>query len=199
MGDSKGLVFLLIVALHPVTAIAGDSAETTAAFSVLSRQDKLEFIPCDSCHQYMESSPTPRLLPEAPHFPELKHGSADIWCTTCHTLENREQLRLLSGGLVAFDKAYLVCGQCHNKAYQDWQYGAHGKRVTTWQGERQIYNCTECHNPHVNPGIQQRHPMSPPGIRTRQTPQHQKRAQHRHRHAWQDDSASGNEVSNVAQ
>jgi hypothetical protein len=195
---SKGLVSLLIVALIPITAIAENSTVAGPAFSVLSRQEKLEFFPCDNCHQYMETNPTPRVLTEAPHFPELKHGNADIWCTTCHTLENREQLRLLSGELVDFDKAYLVCGQCHRAAYLDWQYGAHGKRVKMWRGERQIYNCAECHNPHVNPGIQQRHPVSPPGVRAQQPPQHQQRAQHRHRHAWHADSPSGSEASNVA-
>ena len=193
------LVFLLIGALFPLTAIAENSVKSDPVFSVLSRQDKYEFFPCDSCHQYMESSPTPRLLPEAPHFPELKHGNADIWCTTCHTLENREQLRLLSGELVEFDKAYLVCAQCHNNAFQDWRFGAHGKRVQKWQGERQIYNCAECHNPHVNPGIQPRQPISPPGIRAQQEAQHHKRVQHRHRHAWHGDTPSGSEASNVAQ
>jgi Zn finger protein HypA/HybF involved in hydrogenase expression len=196
---SKGLVFLLIVALFPITAIAENSVESGPEFNVLSRQDKFEYFPCDSCHQYMETDPTPRRLPEAPHFPELKHGNADIWCTTCHTLEKRERLRLFSGELVEFDKAYLVCGQCHNNAYQDWRFGAHGKRIKKWQGERQIYNCAECHNPHVNPGIQQRPPLSPPGVRAQQAPQHQKRAQFRHRNTWHGDTPSGSEASNVTQ
>lgn len=199
MNYRKGLVFLLIVALLPIAAIAENSAVTGPAFSVLSRRDKLEFFPCDSCHQYMGTDPTPRVLTEAPHFPELKHGNADIWCTTCHTLENREQLRLFSGELVAFDKAYLVCGQCHRSAYQDWRFGAHGKRVKKWQGERQILNCAECHNPHLNPGIQQRHPMPPPAVRVQQAHQHQKRAQHKHRQLWQGDPPAGSEASNVSQ
>ncbi len=186
------------MALLPVIAIGENSAITDPSFSVLSRQDKFEFFPCGDCHNYIESSPTPRHLPEAPHFPELKHGNADIWCTTCHTLDNRERLRLLSGKLVEFDKAYLVCGQCHENAYQDWRFGAHGKRVNKWQGERQIFNCAECHNPHVNPGIKPRQPMPPPGVRAQQTHQHQKRAQHKERHTWQGDSLTGNEASNVS-
>lgn len=195
----KELVFLLCLALFPIAAIAEDDGKTTPVFSVLSRQHKLEFLPCDSCHQYMESSPTPRPLPEAPHFPELKHGNANIWCTTCHNLDNRERLRLLSGALVDFDKAYLVCGQCHNKAYEDWRFGAHGKRVKMWRGKREIYNCTECHNPHINPGIQPRQPMSPPGMRAGHSLQHQERVQQRHRHAWQGNSSPATEVSNAAQ
>lgn len=183
------MVFLLCMALFPAIAITEEGARPPSAFTVLSRENKLEFLPCDSCHQYMESSPTPRLLPEAPHFPELKHGKADIWCTTCHVLDNREKLRLLSGKLVSFDQAYLVCGQCHAAAYQDWQYGAHGKRVKSWRGERQIYTCAECHNPHVNPGIQPRQPMPPPGLR----------AQHRHRNAWQVAPATGSEAPDAAQ
>ena len=199
MKYSKGLVSLLLVALIPITALAENSTVAGPVFSVLSRQEKLEFFPCDNCHQYMETNPTPRVLTEAPHFPELKHGNADIWCTTCHNLDNRERLRLLSGELLDFDKAYLVCSQCHNKAYEDWRFGAHGKRVKMWLGERQIYNCTQCHNPHINPGIQPRQPQSPPGVRAEQAPRHQKRAQQRHRHAWQDNSPSATEVFNVAQ
>ena len=183
----KGLVFLLSMALFPMTAITEESAGPPSTFTVLSRQDKLEFFPCDSCHQYMETNPTPRILTEAPHFPELNHGKADIWCTTCHTLDNREKLRLLSGELVTFEQAYRICGQCHATTYRDWQYGAHGKRVKRWHGERQIYNCAECHNPHVNPGIQPRQPMPPPGVR----------AQHRHRHAWHDAPPTGSEAPDV--
>jgi hypothetical protein len=39
--------------------------------------------------------------------------------------------------------------------------------------------------------------LSPPGIRAQQEAQHRKRVQHRHRHAWHGESASGSEVSNV--
>jgi hypothetical protein len=49
-----------------------------------------------------------------------------------------------------FNDAYLVCGQCHYQPQKDWYYGGHGKRAEArWQGERTIYNCTHCHNPHA--------------------------------------------------
>jgi hypothetical protein len=88
-----------------------------------------------------------------------------MWCTTCHSLNNREKLRTLSGRELDIDQGYLICGQCHNQAYEDWRYGAHGKRYKRWRGGREIQSCMSCHNPHVGPGIAPRKPLPPPGVR----------------------------------
>lgn len=187
MTDARTLLFLLTLVAWPVAGTAEQVIEVVVdaelPFKVVSRADEFEFFPCNECHEDMEPDPTPRELTEAPHFPELQHGEADIWCTTCHSLDKREYLRTLSGKLVEFDMAYLVCAQCHNPAYEDWRYGAHGKRVKQWRGGRQVFNCTSCHNPHMDPGIEARKPKPPPGVRAGL--QRRERARHRGHRFWQ--------------
>ena len=48
----------------------------------------------------------------------------------------------------------------------DPQPGArgHGKRAGSWQGQRQVYDCIHCHNPH-QPALLPREPMAPPPVR----------------------------------
>ena len=41
---------------------------------------------------------------------------------------------------------------------------AHGKRADSWQGERTVYGCTHCHDPH-NPALAPRAPQPPPPVR----------------------------------
>lgn len=185
MIDGRIAVLLLCVTALPVTGVSGSPAgnvDVDLPFEVVSRADDFEFFPCDGCHEEMEPDPTPRELTEAPHFPELNHGDADIWCTTCHMLDDREYLHTLSGKRVGFDQAYLVCAQCHIGAYRDWRYGAHGKRVKRWRGGRQVFNCTGCHDPHMDPGIRPRKPKPPPGVRAGL--QRQERVRHRGYSGW---------------
>ena len=107
--------------------------------------------PCGNCHRWAQSDPTPRTL-KAPHdnfvLRHGLHGKGQLWCFTCHHLEGNGGLRTLEGEKVDFDDAYLVCSQCHTKQARDWAYGAHGKRVDSWQGERRVLNCTTCHYQH---------------------------------------------------
>ena len=63
-----------------------------------------------------------------------------------------------------FDEAYLVCGQCHFNRQRDWYLGGHGKRVGNWQGERTLYSCTHCHDPH-DPITKPREPSKAPPVR----------------------------------
>jgi hypothetical protein len=123
--------------------------------------------PCSSCHEWVESNPTPRKL-QSPHDGfELKHGlhgKGEFWCFTCHHLEGEGGLVTLEGQKLSFDEAYLLCSQCHADQARDWAFGAHGKRVDNWQGERKIYNCTACHYQH-RPAIDKRAPMPGPVMR----------------------------------
>ncbi len=132
-------------------------------FSVVPRKDELFFYPCDQCHATMEPNPEIRSL-SAVHDSTLEHGRGRIWCTSCHDLENRNYLKTLLGELVDIDQAHLVCGGCHANRHKDWIYGAHGKRVANWQGERTLYNCAHCHNPH-SPAIKARAPKAAPPVR----------------------------------
>lgn len=133
------------------------------AFSATARQDQLTFYPCATCHDPMPTNATPRKL-FAPHPAALEHGGGRFWCLQCHAPEQRNELQLMNSGSITFDDSWQLCGQCHYQPQKDWAYGAHGKRVNNWEGERVLYNCTHCHDPH-SPGIKARAPEPPPPVR----------------------------------
>jgi len=135
----------------------------THEFDVVPRKDDLFFYPCTQCHAAMEPNPEIRPL-NAIHDSDLEHGRGRIWCLSCHDLENRDYLRTLLAELVDFDAAHLVCGGCHANRHEDWYFGAHGKRIGNWQGDRTLYNCTHCHNAH-SPAIKARAPKPAPPVR----------------------------------
>jgi len=137
---------------------------TAPRVTVVPRKDQLMFYPCTACHNLQKPNPEPRKLSLAPHPAALLHGNGRFWCLTCHQLKDRDHLHTLSGEPVDFDDAYLVCGQCHYNRQKDWYFGAHGKRVSNWQGDRVIYNCTYCHDPH-DPTLKPRAPSKPPPVR----------------------------------
>jgi hypothetical protein len=126
-------------------------------FAIVPQKDKLPLFPCTQCHNEHVIKPNPvvRKLSIAPHNNTLEHG---------HLVDDRDYLHTLAGAKVDFNDAYLVCGQCHFNRQKDWYFGAHGKRAANWQGERVLFNCTHCHNPH-NPVIQPRKPSPPPPVR----------------------------------
>ena len=131
--------------------------------TVVPRKDELFFYPCDQCHADMEADPEIRKL-DTPHHAEIQHGRGRIWCLSCHDLENRNNLVTLLDEPVDFDEAHVVCGGCHASQHKDWVFGAHGKRVASWRGERVQYNCTQCHDAH-DPAIAPRAPEPPPRAR----------------------------------
>jgi hypothetical protein len=128
--------------------------------SVVPRKDELFFYPCDQCHATIEPNPQIRTL-DTVHHSELEHGRGQIWCLSCHDLENRNYLHTLLSEPVDFDEASTICGGCHANRHKDWVFGAHGKRVANWQGDRTLYSCTHCHDPH-SPAIKARAPEPPP-------------------------------------
>lgn len=130
---------------------------------VVPRKDELFFYPCDQCHADIEANPEIRPL-DAPHDGEIEHGRGRIWCMSCHALENRNDLHTLLEEPVDFDDAHVVCAGCHSSQHKDWAFGAHGKRVDTWQGQRTQYNCTHCHDAH-SPAIKARAPEPAPPAR----------------------------------
>jgi hypothetical protein len=136
----------------------------TPPFMVVPQKDKLKFYPCSQCHKYMPPNPQPRKLEAAPHPAALKHGKGRLWCLNCHLIDDRDFLRTVRDQKVDFDEAYLVCGQCHFNRQKDWYLGAHGKRVSNWRGDRTIYSCTHCHDPH-DPVTKPREPSKAPPVR----------------------------------
>ena len=123
--------------------------------------------PCSNCHTWAKSNLTPRRL-KRPHDNFLLqhglHGQGEFWCFTCHHLDGAGGLRTLEGERLSFDDAYILCAQCHPGETRDWSFGAHGKRVDNWQGNRRILNCTACHYQH-RPNIKPRKAVPPPPVR----------------------------------
>lgn len=134
-------------------------------FAVEGRLDQLYFYPCQDCHEYMDPNDRVRELDvEEGHPAVLGHGDGQMWCFSCHDPADYGRLVNLLAEPIDFDHGYQVCSGCHSQKYRDWTYGGHGKRVANWRGERQIYSCVTCHNPH-RPAIAPRAPKPPPPIR----------------------------------
>lgn len=136
-------------------------------YAVISSMKDPDMHPCLDCHDWAESDLTPRLLKE-PHdnfrLEHGLHGKGEFWCLTCHHLEGEGGLRTFEGVKLSFDEAYILCSQCHSQEGEDWAFGAHGKRVDNWRGERRILNCTACHYQH-RPTYDPRKPMPKPTLR----------------------------------
>jgi len=135
------------------------------AFKVkLRKESQLESYPCMDCHDDEETNFEIRELEEEHDEFTLEHGGERFWCLTCHQPDNRDYLRSLKNNAIDFDQSYRLCGQCHFQRQKDWFFGAHGKRVGNWMGERKLYLCTECHDPH-SPSIKPIKPNPPPKVR----------------------------------
>jgi hypothetical protein len=130
-------------------------------FRVLVRKDKIERFRCSSCHtsapqQVMARSGAPLTHGDI----QLNHGqAASLSCIDCHHADERDYLEDKKGNKIDFDHSYQLCGQCHFRQKSDWIGGAHGKRAEYWAGERIIFNCTTCHNPH-SPKFAKRFPVT---------------------------------------
>lgn len=135
------------------------------SFRVLARKDKIPRFRCSSCHTATPQPVTPKSGATLTHGEiQLNHGqAASLSCIDCHHAEERDYLEDKKGNKIDFDHSYQLCGQCHFRQKSDWIGGAHGKRAGYWAGERTIFNCTTCHNPH-SPKFAKRFPVtySPP-------------------------------------
>jgi len=120
-----------------------------------------DIFPCSDCHADMEPNPERRELVDMHEDIVLDHAEGQRWCLDCHNLNDRDQLRLVSGELIPFTESYRLCGQCHGDKFRDWKVGLHGKRTGNWNGEKQYLLCAHCHNPH-SPSFKPLQPMPPP-------------------------------------
>lgn len=132
-------------------------------FSIKPRIPELTYYPCTQCHQFITPNPEIREL-RSPHPADLNHGDERIWCLTCHKIDDRDKLTNLLGEEIDFDEAPTLCASCHMQRHKDWAFGGHGKRVANWQGDREIWACPECHDPH-DPAIKPRAPKPIPPLR----------------------------------
>lgn len=144
-------------------------ANSYSAFTTASRTDVMEadeFYPCSDCHDGVTQKPNPKIrkLEEEHDTLELKHGNDVFWCLTCHNQDERDFLIGMKGERISFNESYTLCAQCHSPRAKDFLRGGHGKRVGTWDGERVLKTCVECHNPH-EPSIKPRQPVALPLLR----------------------------------
>ena len=130
------------------------------SFRVLARKQDIERYKCTSCHTGKKV-----LVNNAQ---ELTHGNVilnhgkegnELGCIDCHHPEDRDFLEDKKGRKIDFDHSYQLCGQCHFRQKRDWLGGAHGKRVSYWAGDRVVYNCASCHDPH-SPRFEKRFPAT---------------------------------------
>jgi hypothetical protein len=108
----------------------------------------------------METDPEPRAMEDHADI-VLRHGGGRFWCLECHDAADRDKLAPSGGKPVAFERADLVCAKCHFQQQRDFVHGVHGKRVGTWDGERVLWPCVRCHDPHA-PRVAPRKPMAGP-------------------------------------
>jgi hypothetical protein len=147
--------------LLPAVLEAGED-EQSGAFNVPPAPFSDEGIfPCSECHADMEVNYERREMEYFHEEIQLSHGPEERWCFDCHNAEDRDHLRLVSGGLVGFDESFRLCGQCHGTIYRDWRAGIHGRRRCFWNGAKSYLLCAHCHNPHA-PSFQALEPLPPP-------------------------------------
>ena len=131
------------------------------AFRVLARKKMIGRYKCSSCHT--EKPVTVNQGYNLTHgditLNHGKEGQALSSCIDCHHDEERDFLEDKKGRKIDFDHSYQLCGQCHFRQKRDWLGGAHGKRVSNWAGDRVVFNCTTCHNPH-SPRFEKRFPAT---------------------------------------
>ncbi len=130
------------------------------SFRVLARKKAIQRYKCSNCH-----NDKPVLVNQGAILTHgnvvINHGQEDntLSCIDCHHPKDRDFLEDKKGRKIDFDHSYQLCGQCHFRQKRDWIGGAHGKRVSTWTGDRVVYNCATCHNPH-SPRFEKRFPAT---------------------------------------
>lgn len=130
------------------------------SFRVLARKQDIGRYKCSSCHG--EKEVRAKSAFELTHGNVvIEHGLGDnsLTCIDCHHPEDRDYLEDKKGRKIDYDHSYQLCGQCHFRQKRDWLGGAHGKRVKYWAGDRVVYNCTTCHDPH-SPRFAKRFPAT---------------------------------------
>jgi hypothetical protein len=187
--------------------LRGQTIADAPPFRATTREEHLEFFPCSDCHADQVTNRHVRKLTEEHEVLDFQHGGGRFWCyDACHNPKDMDHLVSLHGEPIGFDESYKLCGQCHFQRQKDWYFGGHGKRagsfeiprevpaeaaeidfsdrekIGTWQGERVIHICTDCHDAH-SPSIKAYEPSPPPKVRRGLT--RQQRHEEQHLTLWQ--------------
>jgi len=174
---------------HKGVTARGQTIADAPPFKTTERQDKLSWYPCADCHEGEPPNPLVRRLKDEHETLVFEHGNGRFWCyDACHNRNNMNTLVSFRGIPIGYNEAYKLCGQCHFQRQKDWYFGGHGKRagmfreprevpathdeideseresIGTWQGERLVHICTDCHDAHA-PAIRPYQPSPPPQVR----------------------------------
>ena len=153
------VAILLLFTTTPIYGASVESAEEPArkAFEQVYRRQPFTF-DCTYCHA--NGTATNVMMP---HANELEYhdklNPSVSRCFGCHDFMQRDKLKIFSGELVSFDRSPELCYQCHQKRYDTWSLGDHGKPDLT---------CSDfsCHNPHsprlFKESLGEGYPLPPP-------------------------------------
>jgi hypothetical protein len=167
----------------------GQNLTQAPPYKVMARKPALTKYPCTGCHDNSFIDRRVRKLTEEHPTLKFDHGNGRLWCyDACHNGRDMDHLVTLRRQQVDYDESYKVCGQCHFERQKDWTFGGHGRKVGAWaepakvpekheelkvadrakighwKGERELLNCTACHNPH-SPAIRPFTPSPAPQVR----------------------------------
>lgn len=127
-------------------------------FLILERKSEIKSYACTECHSKPLNEIQSIDLKKAHWDITLAHANTKIMdCATCHSGENMDNLKSITGSPIDLNKSYQLCSQCHSKQFEDWKGGGHGKRIGGWAPPRASMTCVNCHNPH-NPSFETRWP-----------------------------------------
>jgi nitrate reductase cytochrome c-type subunit len=163
LGCTDGDAQMTSARARETAKLSAAEAKAPPSIVVEGRKDNMDGYPCHECHDDSNApNTTVRELKDAHTDITLVHGNGRFWCTTCHGGDkDKDSLVSLKGERIDFDQQYLLCGQCHFEKQREFLYGAHGKHLGTWRGERTVAACTSCHDAH-DPAIKPRKPWRGP-------------------------------------
>lgn len=164
-----GAAFLSVLLLFSVRCAEGPETARAYPSRVLAPEPKPvllpppppsdEYFPCSDCHEDEPTDRTVRKLEDEHDELELSHGK--LWCLDCHDADHRDELHLANEGRIPFEESWRLCTQCHGAKLADWRAGVHGKRMGSWWGPKEYWNCVACHDPH-SPHFKPLEPKPPP-------------------------------------
>lgn len=141
-------------------SVLAEERDQRGSFRVLARKQAITQYRCSSCHN--DKPVTVNAAKELTHgniVVDHGRGGLSLSCIDCHHPDERDFLHDKEGNKIDYDHSYQLCGQCHFRQKRDWLGGAHGKRVSNWAGDRVIFNCATCHDPH-SPRFEKRFPAT---------------------------------------
>jgi len=154
---TKQVQSLYLDAKHYTASVHGSNLCVSCHSDIkeLPHPEKLKKVDCGQCHSQKKTAPPtgPSPAPVASIYEQSVHGLAcakgvarAAGCADCHGAHDVTR-RTLPQSKLYWQNIPATCGQCHEKAYQDFTRSIHGKAVA--KGLREAPVCTDCHGEHT--------------------------------------------------